>query len=271
MKATLTRALLFIAGLALIGWGALPSATLSAVAAPRLLVTETATGEPSTPTPPPPTATDVGEQPRPSDTPGPTNTPPPEDTPRPDRPRPTETPTAPPASPTPVPTAAVPADPAISKSVNPGAARVGDTVEYTISVTNLGGSVASGVVVDDTLPSFVRPTSATTTRGDVTISGQTVRATIGDLGPGETVTITVRATVVAPATPPNNRNLATVSSTTPDGNPNNNQASVPLDTIDAPVTLPNTSDADAGLLPIAAILLGLVLVAASAWLHRRAA
>jgi uncharacterized repeat protein (TIGR01451 family)/LPXTG-motif cell wall-anchored protein len=269
MKAALTRALLFIAGLTLIAWGMLPSAATSVGAAPLLLVTETTTGEPSTPTSEPsPTATEIGQL-----TPIPTS--PPSDTPEPDDddPRPTATPTALPPTPTltPAPTASIPADPAISKSVSPGSARVGDSVEYTISVTNLGGAVATGVVVDDTLPAFLRPTGATSTRGEVSLSGQSVRVTIGDLSPGETVTISVQATVVAPATPPNNRNLAIVTSTSPDANPDNNQASVPLDTIDAPVSLPNTGDEGRGMLPLAALLLGVALVASSLWVRRRAA
>ncbi len=269
MKAALTRALLFIAGLTLIAWGMLPSATTSVGAAPLLVVTETTTGEPSTPTSEPsPTATEIGGlTPLPTDT----ATPPPEDTPRPDRPRPTATPTALPPTPTPEPTASIPADPAISKSVSPGSAMVGDSVEYTIIVTNLGGTVATGVVVDDTLPAFLSPTGATSTRGEVSVSGQSVRVTIGDLNPGEVVTITVTATVVAPATPPNNRNLAIVTSTSPDANPDNNQASVPVDTIDAPATLPDTSDEERLLLPVAALLLGLLLVAASLWMHLKAA
>lgn len=268
MKVALTRVLLVMAGLALIGWGLLPQTTLSVEAAPAFAVTETPTGEPPTPTPPPPTATL-----EPTLTPvPPTSTPPPEDTPRPDRPRPTATPTLTPVPPSPTPQApgGPPADPAISKSVSPGTARVGDSVEYTIVVTNLGGALAQGVTVNDSLPGFLRPTGVSTSKGEASLSGQSVSVNIGDLAPGETVTISVRATVVAPAVPPNNRNLATVTSTSPDSNPSNNQASVPLDTL-APVTLPNTSDAGNRALMVAALLLGLVLVAASLGLHRRAA
>lgn len=269
MKAAFARALLFVAGLALIAWGMLPSAAGQVGAAPRLLVTETTTAEPPTPTPEPPTptATQVGDL-----TPVPTETPPPAPTDEPrdddDDPDPTATPVPATATPTAVP--AAPPDPAISKSVNPPVAQVGESVEYTIVVTNLGGTVATGVVVDDTLPAFLTPTGVSASRGEATLSGQAVRVTIGDLEPGETVTITVRATVAATAAAPNNRNLAIVSSTSPDGNPDNNQASVPLDTA-LPAQLPGTGDDGRGALPLAALLLGAALVAASLAVRRRAA
>lgn len=276
MKAAFARALLFVAGLALIGWGMLPAGAGQVGAAPRLIVTETTTAEPPTPTaePPTPTATEVGAlTPVPTETPLPSATPPPEDTPEPDDDddRPTATPT--PAPPTATATAeppGAPADPAISKTVSPPTAQVGDSVAYTISVTNLGGSVATGVVVDDTLPAFLRPTGVSASRGEATLSGQAVRVTIGDLAPGEVVTVTVSATVVEPAPAPNNRNLAIVTSTSPDANPDNNQASVPLDTT-LPAQLPSTGDGGRGALPLAALLLGAALVAASLAVRRRAA
>lgn len=280
MRATLTRTLLFVAGLALLGWGMLPAGTISVGAAPRLLITEIPSAEPPTPVPPTdiprPTAT---SEPVPAPSPVPTNPPAPTSTspaqPPPDAPdngnpsTPTATPV--PATPTAAPTAAAPADPAISKSVSPSTARVGDSVTYTIIVTNLGGSTATGVTVEDTLPAILSPSGVTTSRGEASLSGQTVRVTIGDLAPGETVTITVQAKVVAQPAPPNNRNLATVSSTSPDGNPDNNQASVPLDPAVIPAVLPTTGDAGQDSWPLAAVLLGLTLIAASLLMRRRAA
>lgn len=262
MKAVRMRALLFVAGLLLIGWSILPRQSVAVSAAPGLLITETATGEPPTPTPtsppalqPSPTRTST-PAPSPTDTPTPVPPPPPPDSPPPPSPTPASipalTPTTPPA---PGP------DPAITKSVDPPVASVGDTVTYLIAVTNLGGQVASGVVVDDTLPAFLSLVDATATRGNVVTSGRSVRVEIGDLAPGETVEVRVRATLVSAATPPDNRNLATVMSSTPDTNPGNNQASVPVDTLATPATLPNTGGEDR--LPLLATLLGLALVAAS--------
>lgn len=278
MKAALTRALLFVSGLMLIAWGMLPSGAVVS-AAPLLNVTEVPTSEPPTPTPAPPTPTEIGQL-----TPGPTTPPapsptspaptaPPAETPPPDRPRSTATPTATPIPPTPTPSPvpASPADPSITKSVSPATANVGDTVEYTLLVTNLGGTTATGVVVNDTLPSFLTVGGASASRGEVSLSGQSVQVRIGDLAPGETVTITISATVNAQAVAPNNRNLAIVASDTPDANPNNNQASVPLDTVPVPVTLPSTGNDGRHPLAPVALLLGLALVVASFVVRRRAA
>ncbi len=313
MKAALMRALLLVAGLALLGWGLLPAAAGPARAAPPMLVTETPTGEPLTPTPSPtpsptststststptptqPTAFPTPTPPTASPTPGilddtATPTPPPDDTPPPGDERRDKTPTAdttpiilPTADTTPIilPTADTTLttpepggeplpDPAIAKAVSPGAAGVGDSVEYVITVTNLGGSVATGVEVSDTLPAFVAPTGVTASRGEASLDGQTVRVAIGDLAPGETVTISVAATVVAPAPEGGNRNLAVVTSTSPDSNPDNNQASVPLDTL-LPAALPSAGASGRERLPAAALLLGTALVAASLAMRRRRA
>lgn len=309
MKIALLRALLCCAGLALLSWAVLPSAVTPATAAPRFAVTETSTAEPPTPTPipsatlppappspPPPTATEIGGGPPPPPASptletaptSPPEEPPPDDS---DDDGPTATPSTAPggptATPSPVagvvtPTVALPAlsptaggaggplaDPAITKSVSPAVAQVGQRVVYTISVTNLGTGSAAGVRVDDTLPSFVRPVEVTTTRGQASISGQSVQVLIGDLAPGETVTISVTATVVAPA-PASNRNLATVSSDTPDGNPSNNQASIPLET-DGPTSLPNTGDEGQGGASALILMLGLALLGAGIFLNGRPA
>jgi uncharacterized repeat protein (TIGR01451 family)/LPXTG-motif cell wall-anchored protein len=167
--------------------------------------------------------------------------------------------------------ASAPVDLAISKSVSPSKANVGAAVVYTLSVTNLGGSTATDAVVEDTLPAIVAPVSAATTKGTASVSGQTVRVTIGTVAPGETVTITVQAKVVKQPTASNNLNLATVASSSPDGNLANNKASVPLAAALVPAVLPATGDDGPGQGPLFAGLLGLALIAASVLVRRRAA
>lgn len=274
MKAALLRSLLLCTGLALMVWAVLPTAVTPAAAAPPLVVTETTTAEPPTPTSTPlppsptsspipsPTATEIGPAPSvevPTETP---EEPPP---PKRSTPTPSPSPTDPSGealvTPTPEGVTDPEADPAITKSVSPPRAQVGQRVVYTISVTNLGTAPATGVRVTDTLPAFVRPEGATASRGQTSVSGQTVEVLIGDLAPGETVTITIEATVVAPA-PAANSNLATVTSDTPDANLDNNQASVPLDT-EGPSSLPNTGADLGGATPLLALLLGLALIVAS--------
>ena len=288
MKRSPVRGMLFVAGLLLFGWGIAPGQSAPVAAAPLLLVTETPTSEPASPTnspantptttpanpPPPATATPISTPtaPPPTDTPAPTFTPAPDqpaDKEKTATPAPAATATATPIL---TPTATLPAatdpDPAITKSVSPPTAVVGDTVTYTILVTNLGGTLATGVVVEDTLPSFLAPGEATISRGQVSVSGQLVRAEIGDLAPGETIELRVTARVIASAAAPNNRNLATVSSTSPDVNPDNNQASVPVDAA-GPVSLPNTGAAERSPLPLLVAALGLALILGSTLVRRR--
>jgi uncharacterized repeat protein (TIGR01451 family)/LPXTG-motif cell wall-anchored protein len=166
------------------------------------------------------------------------------------------------------------ADPVITKSGSVSTAQVGDTVEYTIIVTNQGNATAENVVVEDTLPSFLSLEGVSATRGDVSVSGNTVRVTIGDLAPGEVVTITITAKVIASAAPPNNSNIATVSSTSATDDPSNNSSSAsllveqPSPTAAPPARLPNTSDPADHTLPVL-IILGLLLISASLIARRR--
>ncbi|MGQ9927295.1 MAG: DUF11 domain-containing protein [Chloroflexaceae bacterium] len=156
----------------------------------------------------------------------------------------------------------------MSKAVDPQVGVVGASVTYTIVVSNIGGSVATGVVVEDTLPAFLAIVSATADRGDVALNGNTVRVSIGELAPGESISVRVVARVTQAPAPPNNQNLAIVSSESPDADPNNNQASVALNS-PLPVTLPGTSSTGAGVLPALATVLGLMLIAGSLLVHRR--
>jgi LPXTG-motif cell wall-anchored protein len=98
-----------------------------------------------------------------------------------------------------------------------------------------------------------------------------VRVTIGDLAPGETVTITITARVVATAKPPNNSNIATVSSGSPTDDPGNNSSSVSLITEAAPpARLPNTGSPD-GPDPLLLAAFGLGLIVLSLLARRRKA
>jgi uncharacterized repeat protein (TIGR01451 family)/LPXTG-motif cell wall-anchored protein len=162
------------------------------------------------------------------------------------------------------------ADPSITKLANRTTVQVGDSVDFSIIVTNLGNAPATEVVVEDTLPSFLALDGVSATRGDVSVNGATVRVTIGDLAPGETVTISISARVVATAAPPDNSNVATVTSGSGTDDPSNNTSSVSLITEapPAPASLPNTGDSGGpGLLLMAA--LGVGLIAASLLARRR--
>ncbi|NJM05464.1 DUF11 domain-containing protein [Candidatus Gracilibacteria bacterium] len=192
----MTRLLLFAAGMMLIGFAMVPALSTPTLAAPPMAVTDTNTAEPPTLTPTnTPTNTPIGPTNTPTNTPiGPTNTPTstsggPTETPtasasptQPGDPTITNTPSvSPTASPTddgittdpdPAPTnTATPSatrlpvpDPAIVKTVDKPVADIGEVVQFTLTVSNLGGSTAEGVVVDDNVPSFLDIVDVTTSK-----------------------------------------------------------------------------------------------------------
>lgn len=311
MRNATARVVLFAVGLTLILSALLMSLVGPVSATPLLLVTETSTKEVATrthtPVPPPSstpttkvvitpslepsltpgtsnTATDtsvntpVGTVAIVTDTPVPTRTPNNDDDDDDDGDStPTSTATSiltstPPSTPTVTDTPFVQiADPAITKSVNTGSAQVGDIVEFTIRVTNLGNATATNVVVQDTLPSFLEIVSVNASRGDVSTTDSTVRVVIGDLAAGETVTISVRARVTVVASPPNNTNVATVTSDSPSDDPGNNSSSVSLiTTARPPARLPQTGDSKGVMLSLL-VVLGVGMVAASLIVRRRRA
>jgi uncharacterized repeat protein (TIGR01451 family) len=130
------------------------------------------------------------------------------------------------------------ADLAVAKTASPSPVRPGQTLTYTITVTNLGPSTVFGFQLTETLPpefaagSFT-PSAGTYDPATGTWSGLTLAA-------GESVTLTVTGTV-----PANLRmvlvNTAVVAppSDTTDDNPSNNSATlqVPVQSPTAPIPL----------------------------------
>jgi uncharacterized repeat protein (TIGR01451 family) len=84
----------------------------------------------------------------------------------------------------------------VTKSVHPEVVAVGEEVEFTITVTNIGLETVNDVVVKDKLDANLSVVDVQTTKGTVTIDGQVVRVNIGTMAPGETVTITITAQVL---------------------------------------------------------------------------
>jgi uncharacterized repeat protein (TIGR01451 family) len=282
MKLSVVRAFFFLLGLALISAGALPGNPRAALAEPAVRIIETSTAEPPTPTntpipptdtPIPPTVTPTTET-TPGPAPEPTLTPTPGAPPEPGRPDPTAT-----ATPLPIATPELPAevaDPAITKTVDRNTVQVGDRVTFTITVTNLGNSTATDVIVEDTLPPFLALEGVATSRGDFSVEGSTVRVFIGDLAPQEVVTITITATAVALSAPPDNINLATVATSSPTDDPTNNESSVEVNVVapaptavPPPASLPVTGTPGGSAAPWL-VGLGMLLVAGSLLIRRRA-
>ncbi|MGB1287160.1 MAG: GEVED domain-containing protein, partial [Aggregatilineales bacterium] len=87
--------------------------------------------------------------------------------------------------------------PVISKSADPAFAATGDTVNWTIRVSNPHSVALPDVKFVDTVPGSLDVLSAVTSAGIVTVNGQTVNFAINDISPGDTVTIIVQTRVRA--------------------------------------------------------------------------
>ncbi len=114
------------------------------------------------------------------------------------------------------------ADPVVTKRSSVQQAAIGDVVIFTLEVFNRGTVAAENVVVTDEIHEALDILEVTTTRGTVSVVGNTVEVTIGTLNPSETVTITIRTRVsqraVAGTTIPN---VALVSATGIGSRPSN--------------------------------------------------
>jgi uncharacterized repeat protein (TIGR01451 family) len=113
------------------------------------------------------------------------------------------------------------ADLAVTVS-GPASASEGNTVTYNITVTNSGPSSASGVTLSDTLPSNLTYKSATASQGTFNVSGGVVTFSAGSMVSGGTFTASVTALVTEDGS---TSDTATVSSSNPDPNATNNNAS----------------------------------------------
>jgi uncharacterized repeat protein (TIGR01451 family) len=98
---------------------------------------------------------------------------------------------------------------------------VGNSLTYTLTVSNEGVDTAEGVVLTDTLPNGPSFVSADASQG--TCAGtSTVTCNLGTIAANATATVTI---VVTPRSTGNITNAASVTSTTPDHDASNNNAS----------------------------------------------
>ncbi len=118
------------------------------------------------------------------------------------------------------------ADLTISKLDNPNPVTAGESLTYTLTITNNGPSDASSVSLTDPLPTGLTPGTPVASQGGTCgKSGNTVTCNVGTLTAGQKTTITIPATVAASLLT-NPVNTATVASTTSDPNSTNNSATV---------------------------------------------
>lgn len=119
----------------------------------------------------------------------------------------------------------------VTITATPGDPFVGDTVTYTVQITNDGPSDDTGVFVEITLPAEVTVQSVAPSTGECDLETDPVVCQFGDLADGDTVTITV--VVIAPSEAGSIVFEATVGGDITDPTSTNNSASSQLDIIDA--------------------------------------
>jgi uncharacterized repeat protein (TIGR01451 family) len=98
----------------------------------------------------------------------------------------------------------------------------GNTITYSVTVTNSGPSDAANVVLTDSLAAQMRFVSATASQGTFTQSGGAVTFSLGTVGAGKTVSVTVTVQLLEDG---NLTDSASVTSSTTDPNTANNSAS----------------------------------------------
>ncbi len=145
---------------------------------------------------------------------------------------------------------ALAADLVVGKSVDLPAPVPGDTLHYTVTVTDQGPDPAAGVVVQDVLPAGVAFLAATADQGSY--DPGTGRWSVGDLAVGAAATLVLAAVVEADATGKQITNTASVAAGWPaDPDPGNDTASATIQvgsgnllhlTLVASDTLPNVGD-----------------------------
>ena len=122
-----------------------------------------------------------------------------------------------------------PVDVSITKSVSPAAATVGQSITFTLVVSNAGPAAAAGVVVADELPAGLIATAGSDPA--CAIAGANLSCAFGTLASGATRTFTVTATTSIVGTIVN---LAMVATANPDTDPGNNVGSASV-TVTPPV------------------------------------
>jgi len=119
-------------------------------------------------------------------------------------------------------------DLALTKSVAPSVANVGDEVVYTLTLRNVGSTPATEVTIDDPLPAFLSLIGANASSGTVQLDGNRVQVTIPVVAPGEQVVVSIQARLLAEPLPPENRNVATARTSSVEITTDNNTSSATI-------------------------------------------
>ena len=113
-------------------------------------------------------------------------------------------------------------DLAVTMSVQPGTYKLGDEILYTMTITNNGPRVATGINFADTLPAGAQFISLDSSSG-LNLSGGVASVFVGALAPGDSVQafVSLKSTVAGDIT-----NTAMVTLVQSDSNPANNTFSL---------------------------------------------
>ena len=141
------------------------------------------------------------------------------------------------------------ADLAVVKTVSDAAPNVGDTITFTVTVTNNGPNIAHNVKLKDTFPVSPELTYVDATPNQGSYDAGTGVWTVGEVavGAANKQTLTITATVNAPTTPgalpATQTNTATVTGADePDPNPGNNTGTATLTPLYADLAVTKTVD-----------------------------
>ena len=115
------------------------------------------------------------------------------------------------------------ADLALAKADSPNPVIAGQTLTYTLTLTNYGPSTATNVHITDTLPADLTVLSVTANQGTCTTTATTLTCNLGSLAPASSATVTILASVAPSARGPLT-NSASASAAEPDPDSTNNSA-----------------------------------------------
>lgn len=121
-------------------------------------------------------------------------------------------------------------DPAVTKAASPSSAAVGDTVVFTLNVSNAGPGDAEDVEVVDVIPAFLDISTVVVIPSPVStsIAGNTITIDFGTVTPSDTFEITITTVVNGLGAPPGGTNEANLTTSSTDADPDNNSDSVDL-------------------------------------------
>jgi len=132
-------------------------------------------------------------------------------------------------------------DLSLVKTADPTLVIVGNTVTYTLDVSNAGPSTATGVEVRDELPAGITFANAFATQGDYSVG--TSVWTVGAIAPASTQTLTLLGTVVTPGPKINTAEVIAADQVDIDSTPGNgdptedDQSSVTIQAPEADLSL----------------------------------